>query len=390
MNILNKLSKKNLASERLWRQIFGALVQWQSKLFWAFLLLITPASLGVALVIPPGKLVPGLEFLGLNLVVLLTIKTCRRLIDVFNVRKEYTHVTWSYITILVAIGLWIIGFVLIFNIKDNPRIATAFGVIGTLLGWIFQDKIKGVVAFLHLRSHNLLKVGDWLKVDSLGVDGEVQQMTLTSVTVYNWDTTTSTIPTSALQSGHFMNLQNMMEGKTYGRRMFKTFVLDTGWFRKLSEEELKELKDTINDREKFQDVQDEQKRDWLLMNLSDGEIKEGILNAQLYRLYIYHWLMNHKHISQQPRLIVRWMDQKDSGMPLQVYAFVVDSNLAAFEWQQSQIIEHIIKSMDWFGLKLYQSPSAFDVSNSNVYLTKEPATYEKRILVNPKAKATKH
>lgn len=387
MNILNKISKKNLASEHLWRQIFGALIQWQPKLFWAFVLLITPVSIGVALIIPPGDLIPGLEFLGLNLIILLTIKTCRRLIDVFNLRKEYTSVTWSYITILVGIGLWIIGFVLIFNIEKSPRVATAIGIIGGVLGWIFQDKMKGVVTFFHLRLHNLLKVGDWLKVEKLGVDGEVQQMTLTSVTVYNWDTTTSTIPISVLQTEHFMNLQNMMEGKTYGRRMFKTFVLDIGWFRSLKEEEIKELQETINKRNEVEFDSDEQKHDSILMNLSADEIKNGVLNAQLYRLYIYHWLMNHKHISQQPRLIVRWMDQKDSGMELQVYVFIVDSNLAAFEWQQSQIIEHIIKSMDWFGLRLYQSPSAFDVSNSNIYLAKESATYYKKIMVNPEIKA---
>lgn len=389
MNVLDKFCKKNLASENIWRQILGASVQWQSKLFWAFLLLITPVSIGVALIIPPGDSIHGLEFLGLNLVTLLTIKTCRRLVDVFNIRKKYTRVTWCYVTILAAFGLWIVGFILIFNIEENPRIATAIGVIGTLLSWIFQDKIKGVVAFLHLRSHHLLNVGDWLKVDSLGVDGEVLRMTLTSITVYNWDTTTSTIPTNALQSGHFKNLKNMMEGKTYGRRMFKTFVLDTGWFRVLKEDEIKELQETIKNRKEIESGSDEQKPDSLMMNLSADEIKDGILNAQLYRLYIYHWLMNHKHISQQPRLIVRWIDQKDSGMPLQVYAFIIDSSLAAFEWQQSQIIEHIIKSMDWFGLRLYQSPSAFDVSNSNVYLTKESATYYKKILVNPEKNATK-
>ena len=180
----------------------------------------------------------------------------------------------------------------------------------------------------------------------------------------------------------------MMEGKTYGRRMFKTFVLDTGWFRTLTENEIKDLQETINKRNELEFNSDEQKYDSILMNLSADEIKKGVLNAQLYRLYIYHWLMNHKHISQQPRLIVRWMDQKDSGMPLQVYAFIVDSNLAAFEWQQSQIIEHIIKSMDWFGLRLYQSPSAFDVSNSNIYLAKESATYYKKILVTPEKNAT--
>ena len=382
MNILNKLSKKNLASERLWRQIFGALVQWQSKLLWAFVLLIAPVSIGLALIIPPGDWIHGLEFLCLNLVILLTFKTCRRLIDVFNLRKEYTRVTWSYITILVGIGLWIIGFVLIFNIKDNPRVATAIGVVGTLLSWIFQDKIKGVVAFLHLRSHNLLKIGDWLMVDKLGVDGEVQQMTLTSVTVYNWDTTTSTIPISALQTEHFRNLQNMMEGRTYGRRMLKTFVLDTGWFRVLSREEIEKLKERIQSGKETSTASNDEIRDFLSKNLSLDEINEGVTNAQLFRLYIYHWLMNHKHISQHPRLIVRWMDHKEGGMELQVYAFIVDSSLAAFEWEQSKIIEHIIKSLDWLGLRLYQSPSAYDVSNSNVYLAKEPADYIKKMSID--------
>lgn len=382
MNILNKLSKKNLASERLWRQIFGALVQWQSKFLWAFVLLIAPVSIGLALIIPPGDWIHGLEFLCLNLVILLTFETCRRLIDVFNLRKEYTRVTWSYITILVGIGLWIIGFVLIFNIKDNPRVATAIGVVGTLLSWIFQDKIKGVVAFLHLRSHNLLKIGDWLMVDKLGVDGEVQQMTLTSVTVYNWDTTTSTIPISALQTEHFRNLQNMMEGRTYGRRMLKTFVLDTGWFRVLSREEIEKLKERIQSGKETNTASNDEIRDFLSKNLSLDEINEGVTNAQLFRLYIYHWLMNHKHISQHPRLIVRWMDHKEGGMELQVYAFIVDSSLAAFEWEQSKIIEHIIKSLDWFGLRFYQSPSAYDVSNSNVYLAKEPADYIKKMSID--------
>ena len=66
-------------------------------------------------------------------------------------------------------------------------------------------------------------------------------------------------------------------------------------------------------------------------------------------------------------------------MPLQVYVFITDGGAAAFEWQQSLIVEHIIESLDWFGLRLYQSPSAYDVGNSNIYLTNESATYIKEI-----------
>lgn len=377
-----KLCKKNLASKKLWRQIVGALIEWNPKFFLIFILLISPLSIGLSLILSPKDIVPCLNFLFLNFLTCVILKMCRRLADVLNLRKEETRVTWCYVTILAVIGLWVIAFILIFNVNEHGRIATAIAIIGSMMGWIFQEKIKGVVAFLHLRSHHLLNVGDWIQIDKLGVDGTVQRMTLTSVTIYNWDTTTSIIPTSALQSEHFINLQNMMKGKTYGRRMFKTFVLDTGWFRTLTEDEINYLQKKIDSRNEIEFNSNEQKHDSPLMNLSADEIKEGVLNAQLYRLYIYHWLMNNKHVSQQPHLIVRWMDQKDSGMPLQVYAFIVDSSLAAFDWQESQIIEHIIKSMDWFGLRLYQSPSSYDVSNSNVYLTKESASYYKKIKVN--------
>ena len=73
--------------------------------------------------------------------------------------------------------------------------------------------------------------------------------------------------------------------------------------------------------------------------------------------------MNHSHVSHEPRLIVRWLEQVPEGMPLQIYAFLTDSSLAPFEWQQSQIIEHIIEALAWFNLKLYQRVSGYDASN---------------------------
>ena len=143
-----------------------------------------------------------------------------------------------------------------------------------------------------------------------------------------------------------------------------TFIMDTGCFHLIDSKEAMKLKTTGD----------------ITQYIPDDEIKEKASNAHLFRIYLYHWLMNHPHVSQQPRLIVRWMEQKESGMPLQVYAFITDSSLASFEWQQSQIIEHIMESMDWFGLRLYQSPSSYDVSNSNVFLTDSPATYRKEDL----------
>ena len=299
------------------------------------------------------------SFLGIG--VWLAIILFLTLTDIYSLKRKEAAITLCQLSILVLIGILISGIYIIFDLKDETINKAIYGGMGALLAWIFQDTIKGVVAFIHLRLNNQLQIGDWIQVPNQGVDGEVKRVTLTTVTIYNWDTTTSSIPTSMLHSNHFINSQNMMEGKTYGRRMYMTFVLDTGWFHAFTEKEKEEI-------EKTGDILD---------YLSKDEIVKSKSNAQLFRLYLYHWLMNHPHISQQPRLIVSWQEQKEHGMPLQVYAFIIDSSLPSFEWQQSQIVEHIIESLDWFGLRLYQSPSAYDASNSNVYLSDKPATYRK-------------
>ena len=297
----------------------------------------------------------------LTFLVCLFILVCRTLTNIFSLTKKETGITWCQILILIAIGFWIIGFIIVLDVKSHPRLAMGLGVVGTMLGWIFQDTLKGVIAFIHLRLNHLLSIDDWIQIPKYNVDGQVTRVTLTTVTVYNWDTTTSSIPTSVLHSDHFINLQKMLKGKTFGRRMFMSFIFDTGWIHIMSSEETDSLK----------------RSEEILRYLPKEEIKEGMINAQLFRLYLFHWLMNHPHVSQQPRLVVRWLEQKESGLPLQVYAFIMDSSLPAFEWQQSQIMEHIIESLEWFGLRLYQSPSAYDVSNRNVHITDKAATYRK-------------
>ena len=89
--------------------------------------------------------------------------------------------------------------------------------------------------------------------------------------------------------------------------------------------------------------------------------------------------MRQPYVSQLPRLIVRWEEQLNTGMPLQVYAYITEGSLAQFERKQSLITEHIIETMKWFNLRLYQSPSAFDARNGNIYMANQPATYREDV-----------
>lgn len=374
MFFITKLSKKNLASENIFRQIFGALIQWRTKQLIVFIF-VSLLLWGVTYVLSPKVTQATYKLLALTAIVWLTVKVCSILTDTFSLRKKESNITLCQSIILIAIGLWILGFIVIFDIENNPTFAAAFGIVGLMIGWIFQDRIKGIVAFFHLRMNHLLSIDDWIMVPSYDVDGEVKHITLTTITIYNWDTTTSTIPIYALHDGHFKNLQNMTENRTYGRRMKKTFIFDTSWFRPLTNDELNSIKEKIKGNEAI----DKGKRDDIIQNIFEKELREGMLNAELYRMYIYHWLMNNPHISQQPSLLVHWTDHTEGGMMLEVYTFITDGGFVPFEWQQSKIIEHILTSMDWFGLRLYQSPSAYDASNSNIYLTQEPASYTKEI-----------
>lgn len=363
---MNRLSKKWLSSDRGCTQVMGAMILKGRCGLTLLLLVMVALSLlslhnwqNAAFLSASSCLTSIYGFIStalrsswywlvlLTLLMFLVIGVCNTMTNIYSLRKNETGITWCQIMILIFVGIWLIGILCIIKIQKESGYFIIFGVLGTLMTWIFQDTIKGVVAFVHLRLNHLLYIDDWIQVPKLNVDGEVKRITLTTVTLYNWDTTTSSIPTSVLHNDHFINLQRMTDGKTYGRQMLKTFILDTGGFHPLTPEEIESLK------------QREEVKAYLL----DEDFKVGELNAHLFRLYVFHWLMNHPYVSQEPRLVVRWLEQKETGLPLQIYGFIMEGGVLAYEWQQSQIIEHIVEALDWFGLQLYQRPSSHDVSN---------------------------
>lgn len=363
---MNRLSKKWLSSDRGCTQVMGAMIlkgRWCLTLLLLVMVALSLLSLhnwqNAAFLSASCCLTSIYGFIStalrsswywlvlLTLLMFLVIGVCNTMTNIYSLRKNETGITWCQIMILIFVGIWLIGLLCIIKIQKESGYFIIFGVLGTLMTWIFQDTIKGVVAFVHLRLNHLLYIDDWIQVPKLNVDGEVKRITLTTVTLYNWDTTTSSIPTSVLHNDHFINLQRMTDGKTYGRQMLKTFILDTGGFHPLTAAEIESLK------------QREEVKAYLL----DEDFKVGELNAHLFRLYVFHWLMNHPYVSQEPRLVVRWLEQKETGLPLQIYGFIMEGGVLAYEWQQSQIIEHIVEALDWFGLQLYQRPSSHDVSN---------------------------
>lgn len=374
-------AKKALTSKKWLWQYYGAIIdeRWWLALLNIIIIMVC-GLVGIMLVMRALCDWQGFPYLRITTFILSalllwrTSRVVQKLNIIFSLRKKETRITFSQIVLLLVIALFIISLLEFLNPgKDTPE-AMMLGGVGLVLGWIFQDTIKSVAAFFYLRANGLLKIGDWIEVSSLGIDGVVKRVSLTTITLENWDTTTSAFPTFTLQSQHFRNNQKMMEGKTQGRQMLKTFIIDTSWIQYLEGQELETLKTRLEEHSPSMAAF----YDYYIEKLQQEHIPTNrILNIQFYRYYIYHWLMQHEHISHEPRLIVRWLEQTIEGLPLQVYAFITDSFLAPFEWQQSQIIEHIVESMAWFNLQLYQSTSGYDASNNNITIVENKSNYKK-------------
>ena len=363
------LSQRWLSGKYYGLQVLGALLKSHSSLacisfvYLAFLYLIPNIvhriSKGVFL--PPTNVLLKIVVIAMCFMIFgITAYVISNLNKLYSLRRQETRITVSQIVLLSVFGLCLIVSIYALGIEENSTGSIIVSVFGVVLGWIFQDTIKSVVAFFYLRANHLLKIDDWIEVKQHGIDGILKRISLTTVMIENWDTTTSCFPTYILHTECFKNNQKMLAGRTHGRQMLKTFIIDTGWIHALSQDDVKRLDEDLNIDTPFK----------------ERYIKAGLLNIEVFRYYIYHWLMQCTHVSHEPRLIVRWLEQTNEGMPLQIYAFIIDSSLTPFEWQQSQILEHVIKAMTWIDLRLYQSPSGYDASNSNVYLSSKEADYK--------------
>lgn len=367
-----------MSSNRWYMEVPGALLSSKVKAA-VYLVLFVGLCLGIRLFAVVWQCEGWRKafILGMGLfLVYLVWDVVHTLTPVYCLRRKELRITLSQTVLLLAFGAWLVAVFVVLglnkqSVEDSPSYIVV-SAVGILLGWIFQDTIRSVVAFFYLRLNGLLKIDDWIEVKAHGIDGVVRGISLTTVVIENWDNGTSSFPTHILQSENFKNYQKILDGKTHGRQMQKTFIIDTGWIHTMQEDELARLQQM--------DCIEPEKRAFLAWYVDEKRTKEhrGVLNIELYRQYLYHWLMHHPHVTHEPRLVVRWLEQVPEGLPLQIYAFITDCSLAAFEWQQSQIMEHAVGALAWFHLQLYQSASGYDASNSNITLVQAPADYRRK------------
>lgn len=255
--------------------------------------------------------------------------------------------------IFIVCALMIIG---TFLKKDVFTLLAGFGAMAAVLMLVFQNTILSLVASVQIASYDMVRIGDWIEMPNLGADGDVIDISLHTVTVQNFDKTYTTIPTNRLVTDTFKNWRGMTD---IGRRRIKrALFIDQSSVRFLTTEEINNLKH-VKVLAPYLERKDSELGRW--NQHVDGELNQRRLtNLGTFRAYVLQYLREHEGIAQDQSLIVRQLQPTAEGLPLEIYAFANTIAWVPYEDIQSDIFDHLLASIEEFGLRVYQAPSGKD------------------------------
>lgn len=245
---------------------------------------------------------------------------------------------------LVAIGIGIILIISILIDQNAATILAGLGASAAVLMLIFKDSILGLVAGVQLSANDMLRPGDWITMPKYGADGDVLEVSLTTVKVRNFDKTITTIPPYALVSDSFQNWRGMRE--TGGRRIKRSIFIDMTTVHFCSERE----------KEMFAS------RGWI--DEAQAKPETQVVNLYVFRNYLQNYLREHPRTHKELMIMVRQMQPTSEGLPLEIYCFSNTTVWPEYEQIQGEIFDHILAVIPEFGLRIFQRPSGNDLTNT--------------------------
>ncbi|MEZ4999694.1 MAG: mechanosensitive ion channel [Bacteroidales bacterium] len=174
--------------------------------------------------------------------------------------SENRHIT-GYVQV-VRIFIFSVALLIVISVvfhKEIGALLTGLGAMAAVLILVFKDTLLGLAASIQISANNIVKIGDWITVQSRGVDGTVLDITLNTVKVQNFDKTILTIPTYALVQESFQNWTGMEQSG--GRRIKRAVNIDMTTVRFLDDElkaklkKIELLKEYIERKEKDRSIQ---------------------------------------------------------------------------------------------------------------------------------------
>ncbi len=281
-----------------------------------------------------------------------------KLPDNFNLKGIYQAINvFLHVFTTIIIIATILG--------ETPwKILSGLGALTAVLLFVFKEPILGFVSGIQIFANKMAKVGDWVEMPEHNVDGNIIDISLTTVKIRNWDKTIILLPSHRLTSESFKNWEGMV--KSGGRRIKRSLFIDMKTVRFLNETELNKLKKNLVFKDYFL------KKEKIVSNFEidinrqvikeKGQAKKKVFptTVGVFREYTVHYLKNHPLIHQKFTLMVRALSPEPKGLPVEIYCFTKTTDWIEYEKIQSEIFEHLISVAKGFYLKIFQDPTGSD------------------------------
>lgn len=266
--------------------------------------------------------------------------------SVYTMSNEYdrlkNHSLKGFYQMLKLAVIFIGSILIVSEVIDKSPVVllTGLGAGTAILMLVFQDTIKGFVAGIQLIANDMLHPGDWITMPKYGADGDVLEVTLTTVKIRNWDKTIVTVPPYALVNDSFQNWRGMFD--IGGRRIKRSVSIDMNTVRFCTKEEM----------------QGYMKQPW--MNGVESTGKEEV-NLYIFRYYLEYYLRHHPKVNNDLIMTVRQLQPTAEGIPVELYFFSADTRWLNYEHLQAEVFDHVLAMLHKFDLKAFQSPTGKDL-----------------------------
>lgn len=261
--------------------------------------------------------------------------------------------------ILVIIYAVVIITVLFLRGKGFGWLA-GLGAFSAVLLLVFKDPILGFAGGIQLATNDMLRIGDWIEMPKYNADGEVLDITITTVKVQNWDKTITTIPTYFLVSDSYKNWRGMQESGA--RRIRRHILIDMTSIKFCTQEMLERFKQYENVAEYVQQTEEDIEEYNRQKHVNPLVLINGKrqTNIGVFRAYLMGYLKSNPNLHQDMSLMVRQLQPTENGLPMEIYAFSNEQEWSKYEGIVSDIFDHVMAGIEYFDLKLFQNPTGND------------------------------
>lgn len=260
------------------------------------------------------------------------------IMDIYNHKEvNKNRSIKGFIQVFQVLAFFIGGIVIIAILvgKSPATLFAGLGASAAILMLVFKDTILGFVAGIQLSANDMLRPGDWITVPGSNANGVVQEITLNTVKIQNFDNTISTIPPYTLVNNSFQNWRGMVESG--GRRVMKSIFLDLNTIKFCTPDMLDTFRKEIP-------------------LLADYQPDKGVTptNSQIFRVYVERYLTSLPVVNTDLDLIISQLQATEYGVPVQIYFFSRNKIWKEYERIQSDIFDHFFAMIPQFELKVYQ------------------------------------